>query len=159
MGWVPIICEWCDYSTVSNAALTISASVRGKMKQWSRLLTVRSEDTSQAQLPSSLNFALHIFTCLCACTHDCHDVSVKARGQPVSVSSLLLLCGFQELNSGHRVFQQAPLADEPSCQSSNHLIIIYWLQTIMGLCQCIIFPASPLLTSNFYAFSHVCKIQ
>lgn len=65
MGWIPIICEWCDYSTVSNAALTLSASVRGKMKQWARLLTVRSGDTSEAQLSSSLNFILDIFTCMC----------------------------------------------------------------------------------------------
>lgn len=155
MGWVPIICEWCDYSTVSNAALTVSAGVCGEMKQWTRLLTLRSEDTSQAQLPSSLNFVSHVFTCKCTWIHASHDVSVEIRRQPVSVSSLLPLCGFQRFKFRSSGFQQAPLAAEPSCLSSSHLIIIYWFQATMGLCSRIIFPESPLLPPN----SHVCTTQ
>lgn len=49
-------------------------------------------------------------------------------------------------------FQQAPLATEPSCQSSSPLIISYWLYTTMGFCSCIIFPASSLLISAFMPF-------
>lgn len=42
--------------------------------------------------------------------------TLKARGQPVGVGSLLARCGSQGLNLGRRVWWQACLLTEPSCQ-------------------------------------------
>lgn len=58
---------------------------------------------------------LHVFVGMCTWIHAHHDMSVKARRQPVCVGSLLPVCVFQELNLGHQVFQQPVEAAEPSC--------------------------------------------
>lgn len=49
-----------------------------------------------------------------------HSTQVDIRGQLVRVIYLLPQGGSCGLNSGHHVYQQAPLAAEPSCQSRFH---------------------------------------
>lgn len=54
---------------------------------------------------------------VCACVHLGHD-SHEGQGQVVRAASLLLPYGYQRLNSGSQVWQQAPLPIRPSCQPS-----------------------------------------
>lgn len=52
----------------------------------------------------------HALLCSCLNTHE------EMRGHFAGLSSLLLLCGFWELKSGHQTWQQVPLSTESSCQ-------------------------------------------
>lgn len=160
MGWVPIICEWCDYCMVSNAALTVSASVSGKMKQWTGLPTVRSG------WGHHIDTAFFIFkfcvALICLCAYACGYMYVKTWGQRATFKSWFSLTAMcvPGLNSGHQAFQQAPLATEPVPQSFYYHIlnkyhngIQYDVFVIYFLILTIIsFLTSPLLTSTFMTF-------
>jgi hypothetical protein len=53
--------------------------------------------------------------CVYVCGQACHpDMHVEDTEPLVGVSFLFPPCGFQELNSGHQAWQQAPLPAEPS---------------------------------------------
>lgn len=53
----------------------------------------------------------------------CHSTHVEAREHTCGVGTLLLLCGSQGLNSGHRAWQQAPLPSEPSNQPAQNIFL------------------------------------
>lgn len=46
-------------------------------------------------------FFVCICVCLCEQVHEFHTVQLKVRGYFMEATSLVLLCGFQGLNSGH----------------------------------------------------------
>jgi hypothetical protein len=54
-----------------------------------------------------------VFVCVCVCM--CHHICMEVRRQLVGVRSLISSCEYPGLNSGHQVWQQAPLPAKLFC--------------------------------------------
>lgn len=87
-------------------------------------------------------FLLHLFHHLFILgVHTCLGTRVEIRGQFVGISCRLPAYGFCGSNSGHRVWQHAPLPTKPSCQPIMFIlssyIIMGFLMTFSHIYACI----------------------
>lgn len=158
MGWVPIICEWCDYCVVSNAALTVSASVSGKMKQWTRLPTMRSGWGHHIGIAFFIFKFCVALICLCVCACMWRRGCEGQRTTFESWFSLTAVCvpriKFKLSSFTASTFSYWAILPVPQSlyyhiliKYNNDVFIIYF-----PVLTIIIFPTNPLLTSTLMPF-------